>query len=167
MMNTQTHNSNPLIYDRAAVPWRGRSLQKLLDIVAWTGWFSLWMPVTIAMYKIIFEQHVSGDPILTDLWRQVSLSATMFISLWLLFVGWTKLARRRAVRLRFSQRRHATKQLGNPAICLDKLANTFSLDKELLLGWQSMQVMVAHHSEDTGWLHQIQGAEAVQFARAC
>lgn len=159
MTNTQTLTANPLIYDRAVVPWRGRSIQKLLDVCAWTGWILLWMPVTIAIYKIVFEQPISGDPILTDLWRQVLLSVTMFISLWLLFIGWTKLARRRAVRARFAQRRHATRQLSKPALCLDKLAHTFLLNRELLLGWQALQVMVAHHSEDTGWLCQIQHAE--------
>jgi poly-beta-1,6-N-acetyl-D-glucosamine biosynthesis protein PgaD len=166
MMNTQTLTSNPLIYDRAAVPWRGRSLQKLLDVLAWTGWLSLWMPVTIAMYKIIFEQHVSGDPILTDLWRQVSLSATMFISLWLLFVGWTKLVRRRAVKTRFAQRHCTVSRMKKSELCLNKLAHTFSLDKELLLGWQALQVMVAHHSEDTGWLCRIQLAE-LDDSRRC
>jgi poly-beta-1,6-N-acetyl-D-glucosamine biosynthesis protein PgaD len=156
MMNKQTQTSNPLIYDRAAVPWRRRSVQKLLDAFAWLGWLSLWMPVTNAMYKIIFAQNLVGDPILTDLWQQVALGATVFIGLWLLFIGWTKLARRRVVRTRFAQRHRVASHRKKSGLCPNELAQTFSLDRELLLGWQTLQVMVAHHSEDTGWLYQIQ-----------
>jgi poly-beta-1,6-N-acetyl-D-glucosamine biosynthesis protein PgaD len=154
-MNQATKQANPLIYDRAMVPWRRRIFQKGLDIVAWAGWLLLWMPVLLALYQLIFGQYQINDPIFKGLWQHASLGFAMFVGMWLLFIGWTKLMHRRVVMRRRNERRQ--KKAG---LCPDKLAHTFSLDRELLLGWQAMQVMIAHHAEDTGWLHQIEATQA-------
>ncbi len=137
------------VFDTARVPWLKRFLQKALDVLAWGAWLLLWLPLLTGLTALISGHSQGLDPVLVGFAKAIGIGAAFLGVMLLLFTAWT--VARRVSLLNIRQSISQTKQM----LHIDHLAKAFSLQKDVLEDWQQTQIMLAHHSEDTGWLQHI------------
>jgi poly-beta-1,6-N-acetyl-D-glucosamine biosynthesis protein PgaD len=141
-------STKPLIFDTSRVPWCKRYLLRLIDATGWGLWLLLWMPLTLSAEKLLSSGgHM--DSALAGLLGAVGFGALAVLVMAAAFLGWTLLQRlgALALRRRLSRARQFLKS--------EVLAKAFSINHQSLSQWQDSQIMLAHHSDDTGWLQHI------------
>lgn len=136
------------VYDTARVPWVKRFALKTLDILAWSAWLLLWLPLLTGLIALFSGQsHI--DPVLINFGKVLGFGALFLVIMWLLFMTWS------AVRdIGLSHLRNTLNRTKS-ALHIGQLAKVFALQEDTLRDWQKSQIMLAHHSEDTGWLQHI------------
>jgi poly-beta-1,6-N-acetyl-D-glucosamine biosynthesis protein PgaD len=137
------------VFDTARVPWVKRFLLKMLDVLAWTAWLLLWLPLITGLVALFKDQTRAIDPVLISFVKALGFGAVLLLTMWLLFMAWSGVRDINFMRIRHTLNR--TKQ----ALHIDQLAKVFALKEDALQDWQKSQIMLAHHSEDTGWLEHI------------
>jgi poly-beta-1,6-N-acetyl-D-glucosamine biosynthesis protein PgaD len=148
-MNHTNAQLASFIFDTSRVPWLKRFLLKMLDVMAWGAWLLLWLPLLTGVVALLNDQSKGLDPVLVGFAKTLGFGVAFLGVMWLLFMVWT-LVRRVSL--------HSIRQSINQTkgmLQIDNLANAFSLKKDVLQDWQKSQIMLAHHSEDTGWLQHI------------
>jgi poly-beta-1,6-N-acetyl-D-glucosamine biosynthesis protein PgaD len=148
-MNHANVQRASFIFDTSRVPWLKRFLLKMLDVLAWGAWLLLWLPLLTGLVALLDGQSQGLNPVLTGFAKAVGIGAAFLGVMWLLFMAWTVV--RRVNMLSIRQSISHTKHI----LHVDHLAKTFLLQKDVLQDWQQTQIMLAHHSEDTGWLQHI------------
>jgi poly-beta-1,6-N-acetyl-D-glucosamine biosynthesis protein PgaD len=144
-MNSTLLPSRHLIFDTTQIPMGRRFMLKFLDFAAWGGWLFLWLPLLNSVYDLSF----ASNSLLNGFLNALGFGIVLLLAILVLFMAWTQLQVKSAVSLRRGLDR------ARDILHIDQLAASFSLKKEALSDWQDSQVMVAHHSEDTGWLEHI------------
>lgn len=137
------------VFDTAKVPWIKQFLLKMLDVMAWTGWLLLWLPLITGLAALLKDRSHGIDPILISFAKALGFGVVLLLVMWLLFMAWS--AVRDVTFMRIRSTLHRTKQ----ALHIDQLAKVFALKEDALQDWQKSQIMLAHHCEDTGWLEHI------------
>ena len=145
-----THSApqKPLIFDSARIPWPKRYFQRLINATGWSLWLLLWLPVTSSAQKLL-STGGQLDSELIGLINATSFGALAVLIMSVVFAGWSQNQRRGDLAPQRRLRR---------AHCFLKtelLAKVFAIDHRSLCKWQDSQVMLAHHSDDTGWLQTI------------
>jgi poly-beta-1,6-N-acetyl-D-glucosamine biosynthesis protein PgaD len=148
MNHTNTQRAS-FIFDTSRVPWLKRFLLKMLDVMAWGAWLLLWLPLLTGLVALLSNQSKGLDPVLVGFAKALGIGAAFLGVMWLLFTAWTVVRRMNMLSIRQSISR--TKHI----LHIDNLAKTFLLKEDVLQDWQQTQIMLAHHSEDTGWLQHI------------
>ena len=146
------HAHSPLVsfvFDTARVPWVKKLLLKMLDVVAWTGWVLLWLPLMTGLIAFFNDRSQGMDPVVVGFVKALGFGAVLLLTMWLLFMAWSGVRDISFMRIRHTLNR--TKQ----ALHIDQLAKVFALKEDALQDWQKSQIMLAHHCEDTGWLEHI------------
>ena len=145
---THSRPSKPLIFDTAGIPWPKRYLQRLLNATGWSLWLLLWLPITSSAQKLL-SSGGQMDSALIGLLDAIALGALAVLVMAAAFLGWSQNQRRGALTVGRRLRR---------ARCFLKtevLAKVFAIDHQSLSKWQDSRIMLAHHSDDTGWLQTI------------
>jgi poly-beta-1,6-N-acetyl-D-glucosamine biosynthesis protein PgaD len=141
-------STKPLIFDTSRVPWCKRYLLRLIDVTGWGLWLLLWMPLTLSAEKLLSSGgHM--DSALAGLLDAVGFGALAVLLMAAAFLGWTLKQRLGALALR--RRLSRARRFLKPEV----LAKAFSINHQSLSQWQDSQIMLAHHSDDTGWLQHI------------
>ena len=146
------HAHSPLVsfvFDTSRVPWIKKLLLKMLDVLAWSAWLLLWLPLITGLTAFFNNPSRGIDPVLISFVKALGFGAVLLLTMWLLFMAWSGVRDISFMRIRHTLTR--TKQ----ALHIDQLAKVFSLKEDALQDWQKSQIMLAHHSEDTGWLEHI------------
>ena len=141
-------SSKPLIFDSSRVPWGKRYFLLLIDATGWALWLLLWLPMTSSAQKLL----ASGgriDAVLLGFIGAVGFGALAVLIMVAVFAGWTQNQHRSALALKRRLRR------ARNFIKTDVLAKLFAINHQSLSRWQNSQIMLAHHSDDTGWLQTI------------
>ena len=138
----------PLIFDTAGIPWPKRYFLKLINATGWGLWLLLWLPVTSSAQKLL-SSGGQMDSALIGLVDAIAFGALAVLLMAAAFAGWSQNQRRGALAVR-RQLRRARKFLKT-----ELLAQVFAIDHRSLSKWQNSQIMLAHHSDDTGWLQTI------------
>lgn len=159
-----TATSKPLIFTDAQVPRAHRCSLTVITALCWFGWLDLWLPM---LHR--FAQGKSASPALAQLdaeygvlIEQASLSGVFFVTVAAVFASWigVRFASRAVIaRLQRSARAQAAAPLSSR-----QLAASFQLEHALLQQWQSVQVAIAHHADDTGWLRHVEPGQSLQLA---
>lgn len=144
-MNTAITAEQAFIFDTSQVPWSRRYTLKLLDALAWCGWALLWLPLVYSLNEVSLGNNAAA----AGFFSALGFGVLLLGGLWLIFMVWARIQANGSLSIRRSLRR-ARKMLH-----IDQLAATFLLQKDVLSEWQGSQIMVAHHSEATGWLEHI------------
>lgn len=142
-------SSKPLVFDSSRVPWGRRYLLRLLDITGWTLWLLLWLPMTSSAQKFLGSGgriHIA----LLGLFSAVGFGALAVLIMVAIFAGWTQNQHRCALSLKRKLRR------ARNLLEAEVLAKLFAINHQSLSRWQNSQIMLAHHSDDTGWLQHIE-----------
>jgi poly-beta-1,6-N-acetyl-D-glucosamine biosynthesis protein PgaD len=138
----------PLIFDASCVPWPKRYLLRLMDATGWGLWLLLWLPMASSAEKLM-RSGGQMDSALGGLLYAVGLGALAVLVMAAVFLGWTLNQRRGALALRRRLRR------ARHFLKIEVLAKVFAINHQSLSKWQDSQIMLAHHSDDTGWLQHI------------
>jgi poly-beta-1,6-N-acetyl-D-glucosamine biosynthesis protein PgaD len=151
-----THSAGlkPLIFDSSHIPWSKRMVFRLLDATGWSLWLLLWVPMTSSAQRLL-SNGGEMDLTLTGLRDAVGFGAMAVFAMAVVFAGWTQNQRCSALAIRRRLRR--ARRLLNPEV----LAKVFALSHQSLSKWQDSQIMLAHHSDDTGWLQHIDALPVV------
>lgn len=141
--------TRPLIFDDAHVPRARRLWLALLTVCAWTVWLRLWWPVARGVWRHAFAADAAAsavEPGVAQFLDQLHACANFFGVMWLGCAAWF------LVRHRHAGARAAAPDDRAFGLSSRQLAAGFALEDRLLRHWQTVQVAVAHHAEDTGWL---------------
>ena len=144
----------PLIFDCSLVPWPKRYGLRAINAAGWSLWLLLWMPVSSSAQKLL----AGGAPLdaaLAGLFSAISFGALAVLTMAALFAGWTFNQRRGALALRRRLQR------ARRFLKTEVLAKVFAINHQSLSQWQDSQIMLAHHSDDTGWLQHIDALPTV------
>lgn len=145
---THSRTLKPLIFDITGIPWPRRYLQRLINAAGWSLWLLLWMPITSSAQKLLSDGG-QMDPALIGLLDAIALGALAVLLMAIAFAGWSQNQRRGAL----APRRRL--QRARCFLKTEVLAKVFAIDHRSLCRWQGSQVVLAHHSDDTGWLQTI------------
>ncbi len=137
------------VFDTAHVPWVKRFLLKMLDVIAWGAWLLLWLPLITGLIALFSGQSRGLDPVLVSFAKALGFGAFFLLMMWLVFIAWLAIRDINFMLIRNTFKR--TKQV----LHINQLAKVFALKEDALQDWQKSQIMLAHHSEDTGWLEHI------------
>lgn len=144
----------PLIFDRSLVPWPRQYGLHLINAAGWCLWLLLWMPVSLSAQKLWVGSE-PPDAVLAGLFSAIGFGVLAVVLMTALFAGWTVNQRRAALALRRRLQR------ARRFLKTDVLAKVFALNHQSLSQWQDSQIMLAHHSDDTGWLKHIEALPAI------
>ena len=145
---THSKTAKPLIFDTSRLPWPKRYLLRLIDATGWSLWLLLWLPITTSAQKL-FSSGGQMDSALVGLLDAIAFGALAVLVMAAVFVSWTQNQSRSALTLRRRLRR------ARHFLKTELLAKVFAINHQSLKSWQDSQIMLAHHSEDTGWLQHI------------
>ena len=137
------------VFDTAHVHWVKRFLLKMLDVMAWGAWLLLWLPLITGLIALFNGQSRGLSPMLVSFVKALGFGAFFLLFMWLIFMAWLAIRDINFMLIRNTFKR--TKQV----LHIDQLAKVFALKQDALQDWQKSQIMLAHHSEDTGWLEHI------------
>jgi poly-beta-1,6-N-acetyl-D-glucosamine biosynthesis protein PgaD len=148
-MNHASVQHASFIFDTSQVPLLKRFLLKMVDVMAWGAWLLLWLPLLTGLVALLGGQSLRPDSVLVGFATAIGIGMAFLGLMWLVFMAWTVAQRTnmQSIRESISHTKHI--------FHIDHLAKTFLLPKDVLQDWQETQVMLAHHSEDTGWLQHI------------
>ena len=138
----------PLVFDCSHVPWTTRYVLRLVNATGWSLWLLLWIPVTPTALHLL----AGGAPLqnaLVGLMGAILFGTLAVLIMAALFFVWGLFQHRGALALR--RRLQRARRFLN----IEVLANVFALNHQSLSHWQDSQIMLAHHSDDTGWLQHI------------